>query len=136
MIIFLFTVYLTQLEKKSRFGKSSLSIAVLVIILRFLDFKFHSLLFSKLYAVNKMTKIIKKSVGFIMLNSNVVKGTVKWFNETKGFGFIQQESGPDVFAHFSEIASSGFKTLFEGQQVEFSIAQGQKGPNAVNIVAI
>lgn len=71
-----------------------------------------------------------------MSNSNVVKGTVKWFNETKGFGFIQQESGPGVFAHFSEIASSGFKTLMEGQQVEFSVAQGQKGPNAVNIVAI
>ena len=71
-----------------------------------------------------------------MSNSNVVKGTVKWFNETKGFGFIQQESGPDVFAHFSEIASSGFKTLMEGQQVEFSVAQGQKRPNAVNIVAI
>ena len=71
-----------------------------------------------------------------MSNSNIVKGTVKWFNETKGFGFIQQESGPDVFAHFSEIASSGFKTLLEGQQVEFSVAQGQKGPNAVNIVVI
>ncbi len=71
-----------------------------------------------------------------MSNANVVKGTVKWFNETKGFGFIQQESGPDVFAHFSEIASSGFKTLLEGQQVEFSVAQGQKGPNAVNIVVI
>ena len=71
-----------------------------------------------------------------MSNSNIVKATVKWFNETKGFGFIQQESGPDVFAHFSEIASSGFKTLMEGQQVEFSVAQGQKGPNAVNIVAI
>ncbi|OTG89195.1 cold-shock protein [Acinetobacter sp. ANC 3813] len=71
-----------------------------------------------------------------MSNSNIVKGTVKWFNETKGFGFIQQESGPDVFAHFSEISSSGFKTLFEGQQVEFSIAQGQKGPNAVNISAV
>ena len=68
--------------------------------------------------------------------SNVVKGTVKWFNETKGFGFIQQESGPDVFAHFSEISSSGFKTLVEGQKVEFSIAQGQKGPNAVNIVIL
>ena len=75
-------------------------------------------------------------MGYIMSNSNVVKGTVKWFNETKGFGFIQQESGPDVFAHFSEIASSGFKTLMEGQQVEFSVAQGQKGPNTVNIVAI
>ena len=49
--------------------------------------------------------------------STTVTGTVKWFNETKGFGFIQQESGPDVFAHFREIASSGFKTLHEGQQV-------------------
>ncbi|MCG2608346.1 cold-shock protein [Acinetobacter sp. ANC 4169] len=68
--------------------------------------------------------------------SNTVKGTVKWFNETKGFGFIQQENGPDVFAHFSEITGNGFKTLAEGQQVEFSIAQGQKGPNAVNIVAL
>ncbi|MEN8422337.1 cold-shock protein [Acinetobacter junii] len=71
-----------------------------------------------------------------MSNSNTVKGTVKLFNETKGFGFIQQESGPDVFAHFSEISNSGFKTLFEGQMVEFSIAQGQKGPNAVNITAL
>ena len=71
-----------------------------------------------------------------MSNATVVKGTVKWFNETKGFGFIQQESGPDVFAHFSEIASSGFKTLAECQQVEFSITQGPKGPNAVNIVAV
>ena len=68
--------------------------------------------------------------------SNTVKGTVKWFNETKGFGFIQQENGPDVFAHFSEIANSGFKTLAEGQQVELSITQGEKGPNAVNIVAL
>ena len=68
--------------------------------------------------------------------SNTVNGTVKWFNETKGFGFIQQQSGPDVFAHFSEIANSGFKTLHEGQQVSFSIAQGQKGPNAVNIVPL
>ena len=71
-----------------------------------------------------------------MSNATVVKGTVKWFNETKGFGFIQQENGPDVFAHFSEIKSNGFKTLVEGQQVEFSVAQGQKGPNAVNIVAL
>jgi len=68
--------------------------------------------------------------------SNTVKGTVKWFNESKGFGFIQQESGPDVFAHFSSIVGSGFKTLSEGQQVEFNITQGQKGPQAENIVAI
>ena len=58
--------------------------------------------------------------------SNTAIGTVKWFNETKGFGFIQQDTGPDVFAHFKEISSSGFKTLYEGQRVSFNIAQGQK----------
>ncbi len=63
-------------------------------------------------------------------------GTVKWFNESKGFGFIQQESGPDLFAHFSAISGSGFKTLHEGQRVQFTIAQGQKGPQAANIVAL
>ncbi|MFW1752797.1 cold-shock protein [Acinetobacter wanghuae] len=68
--------------------------------------------------------------------SNTVTGTVKWFNETKGFGFIQQDGGPDVFAHFREITGSGFKTLVEGQQVSFSVVEGQKGPNAVNIVAL
>ncbi|WP_312322728.1 cold-shock protein, partial [Acinetobacter schindleri] len=54
----------------------------------------------------------------------------------KGFGFIQQDNGPDVFAHFSEIQGSGFKTLAEGQKVSFSVAQGQKGPTATNITAI
>ena len=54
----------------------------------------------------------------------------------KGFGFIEQESGPDVFAHFSAIQSSGFKTLAEGQQVEFTVTQGQKGPQAENIVPL
>ena len=63
-------------------------------------------------------------------------GTVKWFNEAKGFGFIEQESGPDVFAHFSAISAEGFKTLTEGQKVEFKVTQGQKGPQAENIVAI
>ncbi|MFC1236503.1 cold-shock protein [Vibrio sp. DW001] len=65
--------------------------------------------------------------------SNTVTGTVKWFNETKGFGFIQQENGPDVFAHFSAIQSDGFRTLGEGQKVEFTVTQGQKGPQAENI---
>ncbi|GGE94018.1 MULTISPECIES: cold-shock protein [Pseudoalteromonas] len=65
--------------------------------------------------------------------SNVVSGTVKWFNESKGFGFIEQENGPDVFAHFSAIQSEGFKTLAEGQRVEFTLSQGQKGPQADNI---
>ncbi|NQY02862.1 MAG: cold-shock protein [Halieaceae bacterium] len=68
--------------------------------------------------------------------SDRVTGTVKWFNETKGFGFIEQEGGPDVFAHFSAIQGSGFKTLAEGQQVEFTVAQGQKGPQAENIVPL
>ena len=65
--------------------------------------------------------------------SNTVKGTVKWFNETKGFGFIQQENGPDVFAHFSEILSGGFKSLQEGQRVQFTVTAGQKGPQASKI---
>lgn len=67
---------------------------------------------------------------------STVTGTVKWFNEAKGFGFIEQESGPDVFAHFSAIVGEGFKTLIEGQKVEFTVTQGQKGPQAENIVAV
>ena len=63
-------------------------------------------------------------------------GTVKWFNEAKGFGFIAQESGPDVFAHFSAIKGDGFRTLVEGQKVQFEITQGQKGPQAANIVPL
>ncbi|RUO23927.1 cold-shock protein [Aliidiomarina minuta] len=68
--------------------------------------------------------------------SNTVTGTVKWFNEAKGFGFLEQQGGADVFAHFSAIASSGFKTLAEGQTVEFTVTQGPKGPQAENIVAV
>ncbi len=65
-----------------------------------------------------------------------ITGTVKWFNESKGFGFIEREGGPDVFAHFSAIQSAGYKTLTEGQRVEFLVTQGQKGPQAEQIVAI
>jgi CspA family cold shock protein len=68
--------------------------------------------------------------------SDTVTGTVKWFNDSKGFGFIEQESGPDVFAHFSAIQSGGFKSLKEGQKVEFTVSQGQKGPQAENIVPL
>ena len=63
-------------------------------------------------------------------------GTVKWFNDAKGFGFIEQESGPDVFAHYSNITGDGHKSLAEGQKVEFTVTQGQKGPQAENIVAV
>ena len=60
-------------------------------------------------------------------------GTVKWFDEQKGFGFIEREGGPDVFAHYSAITSDGYKSLNEGQRVEFNVTQGQKGPQAENI---
>jgi|TARA_B110000093_G_scaffold131469_1_gene140583 CspA family cold shock protein len=63
-------------------------------------------------------------------------GTVKWFNETKGFGFIEREDGPDVFVHFSAIQGDGFKTLADGQKVEFDVTDGQKGPQAENVVPI
>ena len=66
-----------------------------------------------------------------------VIGTVKWFNDSKGFGFIEQQNGPDVFAHFSAIQSDGgFRTLTEGQKVEFKVTDGQKGPQAEEIVAL
>ena len=64
----------------------------------------------------------------------MAQGTVKWFNDQKGFGFITPDDGsPDVFAHFSEIQSDGFKTLTEGQKVEFEVQQGDKGPRAAAI---
>lgn len=64
------------------------------------------------------------------------KGKVKWFNEKKGYGFIERESGGDVFVHYTAIKSDGFKTLTEGQQVEFEVVEGQKGPQAVNVVPL
>ena len=66
----------------------------------------------------------------------MANGTVKWFNEKKGFGFIEQEDGPDVFVHYSGINTSGFRTLSEGDRVTFDIEQGQKGPSAVNVAVV
>ncbi|MDP4650679.1 MAG: cold-shock protein [Haliea sp.] len=63
-------------------------------------------------------------------------GTVKWFNETKGFGFIERENGPDVFVHFSAIKGDGFKTLTDGQKVQFTVTTGQKGPQAENVTPV
>ena len=65
--------------------------------------------------------------------SNLHNGVVKWFNDEKGYGFLQQESGPDVFVHFRAINGNGRKTLVEGQSVTFEITQGQKGPQAENV---
>ncbi len=64
----------------------------------------------------------------------MAKGKVKWFNETKGFGFIRQDSGEEVFVHYTAISGEGFKTLKEGEDVEFDIIQGPKGPQAANVV--
>lgn len=66
----------------------------------------------------------------------MAQGTVKWFNDSKGFGFIEQQGGEDVFVHFSAIKSEGFKTLAEGEVVEFDIIQGAKGPQAANVVKV
>jgi CspA family cold shock protein len=65
--------------------------------------------------------------------SDMKSGTVKWFNDEKGFGFIEQSSGPDVFVHFRAIQGEGRRTLTDGQQVEFEVVDGQKGPQAENV---
>ncbi|MFP4588961.1 MAG: cold-shock protein [Candidatus Bipolaricaulota bacterium] len=63
----------------------------------------------------------------------MAKGTVKWFNDDKGFGFIEQEDGEDAFVHYSEIVGGGFKSLSDGQEVEYEVEQGEKGPKALNV---
>ncbi len=66
----------------------------------------------------------------------MTKGTVKWFNDKKGFGFLSREEGDDVFVHHTSIQAEGFKTLSEGQEVEFEVQDGPKGPQAVNVKAL
>jgi CspA family cold shock protein len=80
-----------------------------------------------------------KGVKVIFFNKEDVtmaNGTVKWFNEKKGYGFVEQEEGPDVFVHHSGINATGFKTLNEGDKVTFDIEQGEKGPSAVNVTVV
>jgi len=66
----------------------------------------------------------------------MTKGKVKWFNENKGYGFIERDDGPDVFVHFTAIQMEGFKTLAEGEVVEFEVTEGEKGPQAANVMKL
>ena len=70
------------------------------------------------------------------VKQGMIKGTVKWFNERKGFGFLSRDEGDDVFVHYSNIQSSGFKSLTEGQPVQFEVEDGPKGPTAVNVTPL
>jgi CspA family cold shock protein len=75
----------------------------------------------------------KKIPNWEAWRKKMAEGTVKWFNDAKGFGFIEQDNGPDVFVHFSEIQGDGFKSLAEGDRVTFEVTQGQKGPQSANV---
>lgn len=75
-------------------------------------------------------------LGFLIMSTQTNTGTVKWFNASKGFGFIEQEKGPDVFVHYSNISSTGFKSLTDGQRVQFNITQGKKGPQAEDLIVL
>ena len=70
------------------------------------------------------------------VKQGMIQGTVKWFNERKGFGFLSRDEGDDVFVHYSNIQSSGFKSLTEGQEVQFEVEDGPKGPTAVNVTTL
>lgn len=90
----------------------------------------HLFIVRKVYKKTAMPSITK----FKIKGSIMAEGTVKWFNERKGFGFLEREDGDDVFVHFSMIQDEGFKTLKEGEKVSFEIVDGQKGPAAANVV--
>jgi CspA family cold shock protein len=83
-----------------------------------------------------MTEAVNLRKEFQIMSDDKEQGTVKWFNGSKGYGFIERDSGGDVFVHFSAILGDGFKTLDEGQRVEFVVTQGDKGPQAQEVVKL
>jgi CspA family cold shock protein len=83
-----------------------------------------------------MTEAVNLRKEFQIMSDDKEQGTVKWFNGSKGYGFIERDSGGDVFVHFSAILGDGFKTLDEGQRVEFVVTQGDKGPQAQEVVRL
>jgi CspA family cold shock protein len=91
-------------------------------------------------AMSEQNNVIPEESGAAPAQDDVISGrevgTVKWFNPSKGYGFIERESGDDVFVHFSEINAEGFRTLAEGQRVEFTVAEGAKGLQATSVVAL
>jgi len=86
-----------------------------------------------IFVYAQVTNAAKQGSGGL---SFMIQGTVKWFNESKGFGFLSQEGGPDVFVHHSEIRAEGFRTLNEGDKVQFEITQSPKGPRAANVTLV
>jgi CspA family cold shock protein len=86
--------------------------------------------------MNSLSKISAVNYIFILEELFMNKGTVKWFNNQKGFGFISDEQGNDVFVHYSGLNMDGFKSLEEGQEVQFEVVQGAKGPQATNVTRL
>lgn len=80
--------------------------------------------------------MVQKQFTFLFMEGNTMTGTVKWFNNQKGYGFISDSEGNDVFVHYSGIVTDGFKSLEEGQSVEFEVTEGAKGPQATNVVKL
>ncbi len=93
----------------------------------------HSARFVSLTALGLFARAAERNLEVPIRREGQVQGTVKWFNNTKGYGFIGRDDGPDVFVHYSAIAGDGYRTLQEGDPVEFEIVQGPKGPQAANV---
>jgi CspA family cold shock protein len=89
-----------------------------------------------IFRLKRITPQVKQIKGGQVMSENRVTGTVKWFNASKGFGFIEQDEGEDVFVHYSAIAGDGYRSLEEGQRVEYDVVEGERGPQAQEVSAL